>query len=700
MRDGPLRVLLIEDNPGDVRLIKEMLVEAGKTNISIESADTLSAGLDLLTTGDFDAALLDLGLPDSQGLATLGKVYVRAPGIPIVVLTGQEDEAVALEAVKQGAQDYLVKGEVDEKLLVRSIHYAVERRRLLAELEISRASFTSIVEKSADGIFVLGNDSSVLYANPAATELMGKCGEDLLGTYFPLPAVPGERTELEIAHGEGAAGTGEIRVRRTDWNGNPAFLTVLRDITKRKRAEEALRQSEGRFRAIFESAQDTMFIKDRQLKYTMVNPAMAKLLNRPTSEIVGRTSEEIFGRQTGKHLREVDLRVLDGQTIEEERVRPINGIPLTFHDVRVPLRDGTGVIVGVFGISRDITGRKTVELPHRQAADEYPSKAMKAIMRRVSFAAETESTVLLLGESGSGKDFLARYIHDHSKRADGPYWAINCAAVSAQLAESELFGHERGAFTGAQSRKRGHLELAEGGTLLLNEVGELPLPLQAKLLTFLDTRQFTRVGGEKNITVNARLIAATNRDLEKEVDAGCFRQDLFYRLNVLSVTVPPLRERREDIPILIREMMTLLCTDMQLHEVPTIDAATVNVLKSYDWPGNVRELRNVLERALMLSGGECISLAGLGLDTNNGNAKDWSLTVCFPSGESLNDITHNVKRSLVTEALRRSGGSRQGASRLLGISRVLTQTLHEGIGPVVGLSHVAQAFQPAFSRFG
>jgi DNA-binding NtrC family response regulator len=305
---------------------------------------------------------------------------------------------------------------------------------------------------------------------------------------------------------------------------------------------------------------------------------------------------------------------------------------------------------------------------------------MKAIMTRVNFAAETESTVLLLGESGSGKDYLARYIHDHSKRADGPYWAINCAAVSGQLADSELFGHERGAFTGAHARKRGLLELAEGGTLLLNEIGELSQPVQAKLLTFLDTKQFTRVGGEKNITVNARLIAATNRDLEKEVEAGRFRQDLFYRLNVLSVVVPPLRERREDIAILIGELMTHLCKEMQIPEIPTIDAGTVNALKGYDWPGNVRELRNVLERALMLSGGQCISLSGLGLDTNNGNAKDWSLTVCFPTEESLNDITHNVKRSLVNEALRRSSGSRQGAARLLGISRYSLKHYMKSLG--------------------
>ncbi len=380
------------------------------------------------------------------------------------------------------------------------------------------------------------------------------------------------------------------------------------EIIERRRAEEAAIESKHRIQAIFEAAQDCIFIKDGRLRYTMVNPATQNLLNLGAAEIVGHTSEEIFGKEIGKHIREIDLRVLGGETIEEERVRPINGVPLTFHDITVPLRDSSGEIIGVCGISRDVTDRKMAEPPPPHAAGDYPSSAMKSIMERVNLAAETESTVLLLGESGSGKDHLARYIHDHSKRKDGPYWAINCAVVSGELAHPELFGHERGSFTGAVGRKRGLLELAEGGTLLLNEIGELSVPLQAKLLTFLDTRQFTRLGGEKNVTVNARLIAATNKDLEKEVKARRFRFDLYHRLNVFSVVVPPLRERREDIPTLVQEILERLCTDMQLSEVPPINAATLYTLKSYEWPGNVRELRNVLERALILGRGKKMSI--------------------------------------------------------------------------------------------
>ena len=205
---------------------------------------------------------------------------------------------------------------------------------------------------------------------------------------------------------------------------------------------------------------------------------------------------------------------------------------------------------------------------------------MRSTLRSARLAAQTDTIVLLTGESGAGKDHIARYIHDHSKRAHGPFFSINCAAVSPELAESELFGYESGAFTGSKGPKRGLLELAEGGTILLNEIGELSPSLQAKLLTFLDTRQFTRVGGVKLFTVNARLIAATNRNLEKEVKHNRFRQDLFYRLDVFSIEVPPLRQRTEDIPGLVGDMVADLSSKLGLDSVPQIDPKALKALGS------------------------------------------------------------------------------------------------------------------------
>ena len=295
---------------------------------------------------------------------------------------------------------------------------------------------------------------------------------------------------------------------------------------------------------------------------------------------------------------------------------------------------------------------------------------MKSTLALARAAAQKDSIILLLGESGSGKDYLARHIHNRSKRSHGPYFSVNCAAIASQLAESELFGHEKGAFTGAQGRKRGLLELAEGGTLLLNEIGELSLPLQAKLLTFLDTKKFTRVGGEKEISVDARLITATNRDLQHEVEAGRFRNDLFYRINVMSITVPPLRKRREDLPVLAREILSQLHAEARFATPPSIDAAAIELLKNYDWPGNVRELRNVLERAAILSNGGALDLTGLQLSTDKaGPNQEWSFTTSFPFGGTLQDVTDELTKSLLVEALRLSGGNKKKTAQTLGIAR-------------------------------
>jgi DNA-binding NtrC family response regulator len=300
------------------------------------------------------------------------------------------------------------------------------------------------------------------------------------------------------------------------------------------------------------------------------------------------------------------------------------------------------------------------------AIEDYTSEAMQAVMVQTRYAAQTDSIVLLLGESGSGKDFIARHIHNRSKRCNGPFFAINCAAVAPELAESELFGHEPGAFTGARGRKRGLLELAEGGTLLLNEIGELSTPMQAKLLTFLDTRTFTRVGGETQIPVNARLIAATNKELEKEVDQGRFRKDLYYRLNVITVRVPPLRQRMEDLPLLVQEILGQLSDEMGLQRPIEADDRSIRTLSGYHWPGNIRELRNALERGIMLSDSDRINLSSLGAA---GDQENWTYMVNFPQTKSIHDITRDLKRALILEALRRSRGNKQEAARSLGVSR-------------------------------
>ncbi len=479
-------------------------------------------------------------------------------------------------------------------------------------------------------------------------------------------------------------------------------MKEAQDAIKRHKAEleimvdrrtRALKESEERFRAIFETTEDCIFIKDHTLRYSHVNPAMERLFERPASELIGRTEREIFGDEILNVIQDVDIRVLNGEMVEGEQTRLVNGTPVTFSEIRMPMADSSGSIIGLCGIARNVTDRKLASARPASPDSGYRSKAVCDTLADLAQAIQSNSIVLLTGESGSGKDYFARYIHDNSKRASGPFFAINCAAVSPELAESELFGHEAGSFTGAGRRKKGLLELAEGGTLLLNEIGELSLRLQAKLLTFLDSRTFTRVGGEKSVTVNARLIAATNRDLEKEVDEGTFRLDLFYRLNVFRVRVPPLRERIEDIPALVDSLLSELKAVLQLQAIPEIGASAMELLQRYHSPGNVRELRNVLERSLILSGGEGpmkVELPGAVsqpqdlTDPNRGAtdnpAGDWLWATGFPPAVPLGDLARDLKRAVIEEALKRSGGKKVDAAELLGITRAALKRQMQTLG--------------------
>ncbi len=468
------------------------------------------------------------------------------------------------------------------------------------------------------------------------------------------------REELQEAHDEL-----ELRVAERTNELAAANRELLDQMAERARVQDALKLSEARLRAIFETARDCIFIKDRDLKYTLVNPAMERLLELPAPEIMRLGDEELFGGEAGAYLHQLDRRVLAGEVIEAEHSRPVRGVPLTFLDVRAPMHGEGGEIVGICGISRNVTER-TNPSSREISVDRINSTLMHSAVAEARMAARTDIIILLTGESGAGKDHLASFIHDNSRRAGGPFYSINCAAIPPELAESELFGHEPGAFTGANRRKRGRLELAEGGTLLLNEIGELPLHLQAKLLTFLDSRSFTRVGGERPITVSARLIAATNRVLEEEVARNRFRADLFYRLNVLCIKVPALRERIEDLPILAGVLIDKLERELQLPKKAFIAEEDMAMLCAYGWPGNIRELRNVLERALIVSPGP-----RLRFDFLQSAASPPAAGRPFPSApaRSYGEEVAAFKRNLLQQALDKAGGSKQEACRILGITR-------------------------------
>lgn len=353
------------------------------------------------------------------------------------------------------------------------------------------------------------------------------------------------------------------------------------------------------------------------------------------------------------------------------------GKPINLEELRVTIRNGME--------ARHL--RREIEQVRKEKAREFnfsqivgESPAMKKMLGLAAKVAESEvASVLLQGESGTGKDLVAKAIHYGSRRAEYPFIAINCAALPATLIESELFGYEKGAFTDAKARKEGLFEQAEGGTLLLDEIGELELALQAKLLRVLEEGAFRRVGGLKDIPLDVRVIAASNRDLKTESEAGRFRLDLYYRLSIIQIDIPPLRERGDDVLLLSKHYLNTIGAKLRLRkQINSLSPEVEAVFRRYNWPGNVRELRNVIERALILEDSEVVTTeylpGGITGDTGPGTvvgaragASEKAIAqFSLPSGGiSLDD----VELSFVRQAIERSGGNQTRAAELLGISR-------------------------------
>jgi transcriptional regulator with GAF, ATPase, and Fis domain len=314
-----------------------------------------------------------------------------------------------------------------------------------------------------------------------------------------------------------------------------------------------------------------------------------------------------------------------------------------------------------------MTPRKSPHLLGAVAGDETPvgeSQAWRRVMQMVSSAAATDSTVLLLGESGTGKEVLARLLHRRSARAAGPYVRVNCAAIPIDMWESEFFGHRKGSFTGAAGDREGRFRLAHQGTLFLDEVGATPPPAQAKLLRVIQDGEFHRLGDEQPTRVDVRIVAATNSDLQAEIREGRFRADLYYRLNVIQIAIPPLRERPEDVPLLARHFASEIATRIG-QPVPEVTEAAVEALRAYPWPGNVRELRSMIERTLILNPGQ--GLDSIDLAGGAGAPPPAAAAATGTQDLNLRDALNRREKELILEAQRRSAGVRKEMARLLGI---------------------------------
>lgn len=346
------------------------------------------------------------------------------------------------------------------------------------------------------------------------------------------------------------------------------------------------------------------------------------------------------------------------------------GKPISLEELRVTIRNGIE--------ARQL--RHEIEEVRKERAREFnfeqivgKSASMQKMLSLAAKVAESEvSSVLLQGESGTGKDLVAKAIHYGSRRSGHPFTAINCAALPATLIESELFGYEKGAFTDAKTRKEGLFEQAEGGTLLLDEIGELELALQAKLLRVLEEGAFRRVGGLKDIPLDVRVIAASNRDLRTESEAGRFRLDLYYRLSIIQIDIPPLRDRGDDVLLLSQHYIDAIGARLRLRrKISSLSPEVTTLFRRYSWPGNVRELRNVIERALILEDNDVITTEYLpqgvtGKTTSSTETKEASTRFILPSeGVPLDE----VEMSLVRQAIERSAGNQTRAAELLGISR-------------------------------
>jgi PAS domain S-box-containing protein len=653
-----LRILSVEDDPQDTQLIRDLL-EAEDIVCEMTRVDTHAAMEAALNEGTFDLILADYTLPSFDGISALRLALNMRPDVPFIFVSGTLGEEVAIEALKIGATDYILKTKMSRLVpsMLRALREAAERaerKQADEKLRRSEAYLAEAQKLSRTGSFGWNVSSGEIYWSAETFRIFD---------FEPTTKITAE-TVVQRTHPEDRAATQELIERvsreRKGWDfehrlllpdgsikylrvmGHPSkgedgsfeFVGAVTDITERRHAEEALRRSEGYLaegQKLTQSGSWAWDVRSGNLFWSKemfrifgyepgkTKPTTAHFYERVHPEDLAGVQRraEMERSQPGRVDSGGDFRVV----LPDGRIRRI-------HSLAHAVVDATGEIVEVVGTAVDVTEQYEAKIALETAFEEIralkdqlhnenialreeidrssmfeeivgESSALQAVLTLIVKVAPTDSTVLISGETGTGKELVARAIHKKSRRDERAFVSVNCAAIPPSLITSELFGHEKGAFTGATQRRLGRFELAEGGTIFLDEIGELPLETQLALLRVLQEREFERVGSSKPILSNVRVIAATNRDLRSAVDDGMFRSDLFYRLNVFPLELPPLRKRREDIPLLVEYFINRYATKAG-KKIRGINSSTLDRLKNYSWPGNIRELQNVIERSVIL----------------------------------------------------------------------------------------------------
>jgi Nif-specific regulatory protein len=631
---SPLRILHLEDDPKDADLIQEMLETEGII-CHVTRVETQADFLALLEQGGFDIIFADHTLPSFDGLSALKISHEKCPDIPFIFVSGTLGEEVAVEALKSGATDYILKERLSR--IVPSVRRALgeakekmERRRAEQAL---RESLAQLSKKNRYESII----SSVTRSVHQSINL-----QDVL---------------------ENAVGSISSNIDKVD---NVAILLV---------------EGENAVIKAYKGFPDWFIDRARRIPYPKGFTWKTIMEGKPI--YCADTDEDIVidsrGREAGvKSYLSMPIS-LDGKTIgtinivsykknafDEEELKLVE---IVAHQIEIAIHNAKQAealrkaLMEVEQLKNQLEAENVYlqeEIKTEYNFEEIigESESLKYVLHNVERVAPTDTTILIQGETGTGKELIARAIHNLSPRRERALVKVNCGAISAGLVESELFGHEKGAFTGAVQQRIGRFELANGGTIFLDEVAELPPDTQVKLLRVLQEGEFERVGSSKPIKVNVRIIAGTNRNLKEAVKAGSFRSDLFYRLSVFPLEVPPLRERKSDIPILANFFLAKFAKDFG-KQVKGISKSTMERLIAYDWPGNIRELQNVIERAVVLSQGTISEIDKSLFDA------DYELE--SPDSDRLEE----VERSHILRVLEKTNWviqGKQGAAALLGLN--------------------------------